>query len=335
MNDQYLGKARLDSSGRIEEFRTYLQQSAPEIDGKACVYATGSYGRLEAGPRSDLDVFIVVDEIMDKGTLKHVLNGIDEIKLKAKLINLTEHFRIPKFDGSGRFMSGHSINSLVTHLGSSEDDYRNILTARMLLLLESRPLEGLLVYNKVLDLVIDRYFADFKGHEDSFRPTFFINDISRMWRTFCVNYESKRKNSDSSRQKIKNLKLKFSRMLTCYSAIIYMHAIYARNGSVSPNEAQQMVRISPTERIESLPILCQTSSRSDRILEICQSCTGLYSSFLELVHKSDRAAAKQYKANEVMWQEKSYQFGQLLADLIDEIGSISPAGRKMSRLILI
>ena len=72
-----------------------------------------------------------------------------------------------------------------------------------------------------------------------------------MWRTFCVNYEFHRKDGDS-RNKIKNLKLKFSRMLTCYSGIVYLMAVYARDDRVQPDDVRAMIAISPTERLEAI-----------------------------------------------------------------------------------
>ena len=74
-------------------------------------------------------------------------------------------------------------------LGSPEDDGLNAFTARMLLLLESRPVYNAERYRRILKAVIGFYYRDFSDHSEHFRPTFLINDILRFWRTLTLNYE--------------------------------------------------------------------------------------------------------------------------------------------------
>jgi UTP:GlnB (protein PII) uridylyltransferase len=47
------------SDKRFEQLRSTLVQTSEICAEKACVYATGSFGRREASPHSDLDLFIV------------------------------------------------------------------------------------------------------------------------------------------------------------------------------------------------------------------------------------------------------------------------------------
>lgn len=54
-----LAKRRIEASSRISQMQTELVKSEEAIRGAACVYATGSFGRQEADPASDLDLFIV------------------------------------------------------------------------------------------------------------------------------------------------------------------------------------------------------------------------------------------------------------------------------------
>lgn len=74
---------------------------------------------------------------------------------------------------------------------------------------------------------------------------FHANDILRPWRTFCVNYEA-RTSTDPPRQmakrRLKNYKLKHSRLLTCYSGLLYLLAMY-----------------SSKETVDSLPPTCATT----------------------------------------------------------------------------
>ena len=335
MSDLYLFSARGNARARLQQITDDLVGADAMFGQSACVYATGSFGRLEAGPQSDLDLFIVI-ETDAKTSKKLLLNAVDEIKLKSELISTAEKNEVAKFDGGGRFLTSHTIESFTKWLGSNEDDFRNTLTGRMLLLLESKPLIGNVTYRKTIDLVIEKYFRDYAGHEGNFVPSFLFNDIIRMWRTFCVNYEFYRKDADS-RNKIKNLKLKFSRMLTCYSGIVYLMAVYARDARVQPDDVRAMIAISPTERLEAIAAIDFgfTGDIAAILRKAVENALSGYSEFLELTHQGSREAVKAYNADEARWREKSYAFGRCLSTMIDGLGEVSPRADGLRRLILI
>ncbi len=332
MSDLYLFSARERAQVRLQKITDDLVGANEAFGQRACVYATGSFGRLEAGPKSDLDLFIVI-ETNAQSPDKPLLNAIEEIKLKNELISTAEKNDLANFDGGGRFLTSHTIESFTKWLGSNEDDFRNTLTGRMLMLLESKPLIGNAVYYKTIDLVIEKYFRDYVSHENEFVPSFLFNDIIRMWRTFCVNYEFYRKEGDS-RNKIKNLKLKFSRMLTCYSGIVYLMAIYARDNRVQPGDVRAMTAISPTERLEAIATFF-TGEIAATLQEAVENALTGYSEFLELTHRGSRTAVKIYSADEAKWREKSYVFGRCLSTMIDHLGEVSPKADELRRLILI
>jgi glutamine synthetase adenylyltransferase len=54
-----LAERRSLSTRRLSELREHLKEAEKLAGKKACVYATGSLGRLETGAHSDLDLFIV------------------------------------------------------------------------------------------------------------------------------------------------------------------------------------------------------------------------------------------------------------------------------------
>lgn len=55
-----LSSRRFHTVNRLKEVRSELHTlAANRVRGKACVYATGSFGRCEASPHSDLDIFIL------------------------------------------------------------------------------------------------------------------------------------------------------------------------------------------------------------------------------------------------------------------------------------
>jgi hypothetical protein len=160
-----------------------------------------------------------------------------------------------EFSRDGHYLQHHSASTLISATGERNDDATNTFTARLLLLLESKPLTGKDVHNQIIDDVIARYWREFPEHSDRFMPAYLANDILRFWRTLCLNYEAsthENTTQDRAKRKIKNYKLKHSRMLTCYSALLYLLHVYATSGTVTVQEAKYMVSQSPTERIEWL-----------------------------------------------------------------------------------
>ena len=201
-----------------------LREKVSKIDNLSnmpdlCIYVTGSYGRSEASEFSDLDLFFIKNSSYD-----HPIRRTDKILMDADLIRITRDMKLPEFSGYGEYLEIHYICSILKELGSRSDDYDNLFTARLLLILESQPVYNDETYKKIVSSIVGTYFRDYHDHEKSFMPIFLVNDIIRFWKTLCLNYEHKRnRSSDVPLKKndahLRNLKLKFSRMLTCYSLI--------------------------------------------------------------------------------------------------------------------
>ena len=199
------------------------------------------------------------------------------------------------------------------------------------MLLESTPLLGSAVYQNVVEDVIAAYWGDYQDHSDEFVPAYLSNDILRLWRTFCVNYEARTERQPEAKKikrKIKNYTLKFSRMLTCYSALLYLLAAFDLEGTVSPASAKAMVTLTPTARLEWL------LGRSE-FVDAHQSLRDLldqYEQFLST--KSDReklhaAFSDGPSAHELM--AKAYAFGDTMFIAVSKIGKES----KLHRLLVV
>ncbi len=244
---------RAYTGAKLSELRGKLAKAADLCAGKACVYATGSYGRLEASEHSDLDAFIVGATTEDKeGRRLRLLPRLDEICVKADLITATNNLGLPPFDGDGEYLEFYSVDDLVKRLGTPEDDSLNTFTARLLLVLESTCLVEDAVYAEAIDTVLAPYWRDFQDHAKAFAPAFLANDILRLWRTLCVNYEARTSPESPgkrAKRRYKNYTLKHSRLLTCYSAILELLAIHSARNTVTPEDAKEMATTSPTERI--------------------------------------------------------------------------------------
>lgn len=339
LSNGYLERVRGQSLDRFEKLRSKLATAEELVAGKACVYATGSFGRMEAGPLSDLDLFIVVetDEKLKNGKEITVnrLDGIDEIKLKHSLIEAVATCGIAPFDGAGKYLELHGIDDFAKKLGEREDDYLNTLTGRLLLLLESRPLLGRLVYERLLDKVVTAYFGDFPGNESNFIPAFLINDILRMWRTFAVNYELERKKGGKG-YRIKNLKLKYARMITCYSAVMYLLARHIVANTVSPQDVKDMVALTPSERLEWITLYVHpTGDDGQRFTDLMHEVVEDYSSFLAFSHGPREKIEAEFDSNFAQWREDSYNFGRKFAEALTILGQSSSPFDGLYRIILI
>jgi len=281
------------SDERFQLLRNSLDKAEEICGDKACVYATGSFGRREASKYSDIDLFIVSLSDYDEGKRieRSHLSKLNEILLKAELIRASREMQFPEFSKDGQFLELHTARKLIQSTGNQYDDAENTFTARLLLMLESKPLVGKEVHAQVIDEVIERYWREFPDYYDCFMPAYLANDILRYWRTLCLNYEantpvlppSERTSRDRAKRKIKNYKLKHSRMLTCYSAVLYLLFVYDRNKTVRPEDAQIMVSLTPTQRIEFVENALVDSAYASFIKEFLEK----YERFLEVTCASE------------------------------------------------
>lgn len=250
---ELMDERRRFSTTRINEFKDEIARHQDDINIEGlCIYVTGSYGRQEASRYSDLDLFF----LHVGGESKDALSRIDKSLLDAALIKSSRALEFPEFSRGGEYLDVHYLDDILTHLGSPRDDFKNYFTARMLLILEGSPIWHPDVYKLAVSRIIDSYYRDYHDHEKDFLPIFLVNDILRFWRTLCLNYEHSRnrdksqmKQDDIAKNHVKNLKLKFSRLLICYSMIA---AILHRAGPVSPEDVLSVVEQTPAERLAGI-----------------------------------------------------------------------------------
>jgi predicted nucleotidyltransferase len=318
-----LDNRRSQTNERVEKLRGELRAAESIIAGKACVYATGSVGRREASLHSDLDLFILAKSEVRANGKESLLTRLDSIRVKADLIEATDKLGFPEFSGDGKYLTAYAVHELIDTLGSSRDDVENTFTARLLLLLESLPLLESEVYDQVTAEVIAAYWKDYDDYQENFMPAFLCNDILRLWRTFCVNYEAKRTaglpTQEKAKAKLKNYKLKHSRILTCYSAVLYLLALHTRQCSVSQTDVVKMIKLSPTRRLEWL----RDQSDFEKARSTTSRLLSQYNRFLETTNAteselvglfSDKVKARQY-------MEAASAFGDTMFEAMNLIGN--------------
>ncbi|MCY4659102.1 MAG: hypothetical protein OXF93_04710 [Acidobacteria bacterium] len=243
-------------SSRRDYSKSRLDEVHSRVEGivkggefpRLCIYVTGSFGRLEASEYSDLDLFFVHRGSCNSDSIPWIRKTL----LDADLIRTVQDLGFPEFSNDGEYLTIHYLDDIRGAIGGPDDDFRNYFTARMLLLLESQPLFNEALYERILKEIIDSYWRDYRDHEASFRPLFLTNDIMRFWRTLCLNYEYRRNLAEEDpdgrhRRDLKNLKLRFSRLLTCHSAVVLLSV---KRDSVSPEELSRMPRLTPLDRLD-------------------------------------------------------------------------------------
>jgi hypothetical protein len=263
---------------------------------------------------------------------RRALGNLDEICIKADLVEATRKLNIPDFSGDGEYLAHYEIAKLVAALGTPQDDADNTFTARLLLLLESRALIGEEVYGEAIDSVIAAYWRDFEDHTNEFIPAFLSNDILSLWRTFCVNYEANTRTEPAdkkAKRKLKNYKLKHSRLLTCYSALAYLLGVYTLRNTVTPHDAREMVKMRPTERLEYLLQQKEFGSAHGKIHEL-MTC---YEKFLEKTNVEEKTLIEQFlekvRSKEFFLQVN--EFGDLVSKVLQLIGGES----RLYRLLMV
>jgi len=321
---------RAETQQRLDQLVGHLDGAAAQLRGKGCVYLTGSFARGEASAHSDLDLFIVGQDREVDGKRERRLSRLDEICVKADLIRATHRVGIPEFSGDGAYLVHYTIDELVATLGRPEDDANNTFTARMLLLLESRPLLGAQVHADTIERVVDAYFPEYEDYRDSFIPACLANDILRMWRTFCVNYEARTHiytPRERAKRRLKNYKLKHSRLLTCYSTLACLSALYKQAGTVHPRDVRELATKSPTKRLQWIGSHAAPWSHGtvERILES-------YEAFLEKTDVEEDSLVESFMDPTLRKRfPEANALGEHMAQLLSEVGE----GSKLHRMLLV
>ncbi|MDF0603781.1 nucleotidyltransferase domain-containing protein [Psychromarinibacter sp. C21-152] len=240
---------RSNSERKIESLEKLLSvDDAVNAFSHLSIFVAGSYARKEASEHSDIDLFFILD-----GNLNDTEEpNIKSLRLFSRVIEIADEMNFPKFSNDGKYLRILEKPMMLSELGGPEDDHSNYFTARMLMILESKCVFGHSAHETILKDILGAYFKDYPDHPKEFLPTFLVNDILRFWKTLCLNYENKRNQpaADANRrirQKIKNLKLKFSRMLTCYASICY---VVSSENPIGTEDLITMSELTPLERLQ-------------------------------------------------------------------------------------
>ena len=100
-----LSSRRESAESRLTALQQSLAKANELVQGNACVYVTGSLARGEASEYSDLDLFIAGYGSHDR----RAPTRLDEILVKAKLIEVTRTLEFPEFSGDGEYLQHYKL----------------------------------------------------------------------------------------------------------------------------------------------------------------------------------------------------------------------------------
>lgn len=323
-NGTILADRRNQSEVGLSQVRAAVAELiAPIVNGlPLAIYVTGSFGRLEARfPKgSDLDLFFLYGP--DNQDSKASIARLQWFELAGELIRIARDLDFEPFSRDGEYLREHNVWYIGKELGSQHEDSENGFTARLLLLLESRYVFDEALYDKLIERTIGFYFGDYPPNRETFRPMSLLNDILRFWRTLCLNYEHKRNHkrsaSDSEEEQTKwraasavdNLKLRYSRLSTCYSMVA---ALAAEPTPVTPERVKELCAIAPSDR------WAIAAGDSEQAQAMVDELLSLYEEFLAITADADALIERLRGHDErVDVRRDAKRFGVLVSSLLLE-----------------
>ncbi len=306
---------KLTSQENLRELKEAVNKAySMDIDFNShiCIYTCGSLGRLEMTPSSDLDLFFINFNEKEK---ESVCSNIEKYLFFSNLYEINKNLKYSEPSKQGYYWDFISKSNLLD-IGSNIEDYNNSFTARLLLILESKPIYNEELYNKLIVETVDRYFTDYSEHCDDFYPLYLMNDILRYWYTLTLNYEYRRDaNDDDNKKNWKRLKLKFARLITCFSMLA---CLYKNN--ITKDYVIDCINKTPFERLNNL------SKEIVGIEEIIKEIEKEYKWFLSLRNETPDWWGNDSNKNEA-WK-KADKFHEIVVNkLMGKVSKYNPGLR--------
>lgn len=253
-------------------------RSEIQLPNRAAIIVVGSLGRGEVTSGSDVDHLLV--------TLDDLPSGSDEERLcnrarcKVEEIIKRAGLRLPS-DG-GAFNEVVWVGALTRQVGGDAET-NTLLTRRMLLLLESKPLLGDDAWQRALGQIRLGYL-NLGGPVKSYRPPrFLLNDVIRYWRTMCVDFEGKMRGRQGDGWGIRNAKLRTVRKMLFAGGLLPLLECHRLPSHTIASFLEARFVLTPVERVAEAALAIGEADAGARALSA-------YQRFLILVDDADLRA---------------------------------------------
>jgi hypothetical protein len=299
------------------------------LQNDTCIYIVGSGGRGEMSAHSDVDLFVA--------RVHRAPSEVDAFQIRQAITRTLFEMKFPEPSQGGGFLKMHTGESLCERMGTRDDDASNTLTARMLLLLESQVLLGDNAYGRLVDTVLDAYWKDASDHATDYQPFVLVNDIVRYWRILLLNYVAK--NAEKERElapvylkaerSLRSYKLRFSRCITCFSALARLLSVTAR-GAVEKKSVAAIVREKPIQRLAAVKeCVPQAGAHVDEMLQ-------LYQAFLENTANAKSMLLESFGQNDFAHarMQEGRDFADAMFALLQELGRAGRAKELFRHMVV-
>jgi len=305
-----------ESLKRIKDLKAKLDnvfsKSVP-YNKNICVYVCGSLGRLEMTDTTDLDLFFI---IMRRSKVNDSSN-LEKYSFFAELLKINNELGYNRPSKGGMYWDFIPKYNLLD-IGSRKEDFNNSFTARMLLILESKPIFNKNAYGRLVSDTVKKYFADYSDYKNDFYPLYLINDIERYWRTLTLNYEHVRDvNDDINKRYWKRLKLKYARLITCYSMIA---CLFKEN--ITPDYVTRCIKMTPFDRIHMLSDMFSDSESN--LKSVVERIIKEYEWFLDL-RKEDSNWWDSEQNKELALSHANYFHTIIIQEFMNKISLTNPS----------
>jgi predicted nucleotidyltransferase len=252
----HIDEARRHTDSELQRVRSAL--AAEELPDTVSVCVFGSWARDELTPSSDHDWAILTADPINEGDPDPAVLKAHEVA--GRYLGGDDHAP----GSQATFGVPFDVHTLVNKIGLEGDTNSN-LTRRMLLLLESRALTGP-VHAAGWNEVLNRYMN--YGIKDYRPPRFLLNDLTRYWRTICVDFEGKHLDTEGHDPKwvTRNAKLRTSRKLLFAGGLIPILLCHLHDTDAMPGFLARWLAATPLDRLCAAYVWAGADSEGARAL---------------------------------------------------------------------
>jgi hypothetical protein len=112
--------------------------------------------------------------------------------------------------------------------------------------------------------------------------------------------------------------LKHSRLMTCYSALIWLLFVYKERKTVTHDDVFKMIKLTPTERLDAL----KDENSLQNARKIIGDLLNKYESFLQTTHIDEDGLLRRFSDTQQRnkYMDEASTFGNLMFEALESIG---------------